>query len=316
VKLSLAEATAQTLYGRSRLAYRYGHDLSFPLDVQTPKTIRQSTLEVCLKEAGTLKILYEKRHRAEEVSSGRMETVPVVPWSALSRVRAGDDYLLTFVLCWNGKTGTPKRGTALSQLITLVGEYAFDRVEESSPDLVPLNDANRDREFWHRVWDQTFEERGLTRVRLSCDYCYVLEGQRTGNARMQTKSRLEMDEKSRRHEGKLKSGMILSPDALSKIISRVLGSADQPLSDAQLDALRTPDFVDRFNQTAKTQVDFKGRRGESAALWVYPEMKLRDVVLKKISNVNEYGHVQNFEEETVKFPMPAMVHFVGASSAS
>lgn len=316
VKLTFAETTTQTLYGRSRLAYRYGQDLSFPLDVETPKPIRQATLEVTLKEAGTLKILYEKRHRVDEVSSGRMDTVPTIPWNALSNVRAGDDYLLTFVLCWNGKKGNPKRGTALSQLITLVSEYAFDRVEESSPELVPLNDANRDREFWHRIWEETFKDRGLTRVRFSCDYCYVLEGQRTGNARMQTKTRLEDNADSRRSEGKLKSGMILSADALNKLIPRVSGNGEAPLSDAQLDALRTPDFVDRFNQAAKTQVDFKGRRGESAALWVYPEMKLHEVVLKKIGSVNEHGHVEAFEEEAVKFPMPAMVHFVGASSAS
>ena len=316
VKLAFAETSAQSLYGRSRLAYRYGQDLSFPLDLETPKPIPRATLEVCLKEAGTLKIVYEKVHRVDELTSGRMETVPTVPWSALSKVHVGDDYLLTFALCWNGKKGVPKRGTALSQLITLVGEYAFDRVEESSPDLVPLKDTTRDREFWHRIWEQTFDARGLTRVRLSCDYCYVLEGQRTSNARMETKAKVADDAESRRREGTLKSGMILSADALSKLIPRVSGGADQPLSDEQLDALRTPDFVDRFNQAAKTQVEFKGRRGESAALWVYPEMKLREVVLKKIGDVNEHGHVRSFEEETVRFPMPAMIHFVGASSAS
>ena len=316
VKLSLSETSPQTLYGRSRLAYRYGQDLSFPLDVDTPKTLRNATLEVCLKEASTLKLVHEKRHRVDEVPAGPVEPTPTIPWSALSKVRAGDDYLLSLTLCWNGKKGSPKRGTAVTQLITLVNEYAFDRVEDASPDLVPLNDANRDREFWHRVWEQTFDDRGLTRVRMSCEYSYVLEGPRTGNARMQTKAKLADDKESRRREGTLKSGLILSPDALSKLIPRLSSGADQPLSEEQLEALRTPDFVDRFNQSAKTQVDFKGRRGESAALWVYPEMKLREVVLKKIGSVNEHGHVQGFEEETVRFPMPAMVHFVGASSAS
>jgi hypothetical protein len=133
---------------------------------------------------------------------------------------------------------------------------------------------------------------------------------------MQTKGKSQPDQETRRREGHLKSGMILSPDALSKLVPRVSGGKDQPLSDAQLTALRTPDFVDRFNQAAKSQVEFKGRRGESAALWVYPEMKLREVVLKKIGRVNEHGHVQSFEEETVRFPMPAMVHFVGTGSAS
>lgn len=316
VELALTGTSPHTLYGRSRLAYRYGQDLSFPLDVKTPRPLRNATLEVSVKEAATLRIVHEKRHRLDEVVDGPLEPVPSVPWNALSRLRAGDDYLLSLVLCWPGRKGAPKRGTALSQLITLVGDYAFDRVEDSAPDLVALDDADRDREFWHKVWDQTFADRGLTRVRMSCEYCYVLEGQRHANARMPTKTRLQDDAASRRREGSLKGGLILSADALNTLLPRVSSGAEQPLADAQLDALRMPDFVDRFNQCAKTQVDFKGRRGESAALWVYPEMKLREVVLKKIGSVNAHGHVETFEEETVRFPMPAMVHFVGASSAS
>ena len=317
VKLKLADTSSQTLFGRSRLAYKHGQDLSFPIDVETPKPLRDATLETCLKEAATLKVLYEKQTRIDRVASGPLDLAPKIPWSALSRIRAGDDYMLTIALCWTSAKGGPKRGTSLSQLITIVSDYAFDRVEESSPELVPLKDANRDREFWHRVWDQTFKDRGLTRVRFACEYCYVLEGQRPGNARMETKARVETsDDESSRSQGHLKSGMILSPDALNKLIPRVSNGSDQPLPEAQLDALRTPDFIERFNQSAKTQVDFKGRRGESVALWIYPEMKLREIVLKKIGTVNPNGHVQEFEEEVVRFPMPAMVHFVGTSSAS
>ena len=315
VKLQLAETTSQTLYGRSRLAYRYGQNLSFPLDVETPKRIGGGVLEISLKESATLRIVYEKQHKIGEIASGPLDMVPTIPWSALSKVRAGDDYMLTLAVCWAGSKGGPKRGTALSQLITLVSEYAFDRVEESAPEMVPLKDANRDREFWHRIWDQTFQERGLTRLRLSCEYCYVLDGERQNNARMETKLRVEKGNETTRTEGQLKSGMILSPDTLNKLVTRISAGADGPLPEAQLDALRTPDFLDRFNQLAKTQVDFKGRRGESAALWVYPEMKLREVVLKKIGVVNPNGHVQSFEEAVVRFPMPAMVHFVGTGSS-
>jgi hypothetical protein len=315
VKLSLLDTTPQTIYGRSRLAYHYGRDLSFPLAVETPRPIAQGTLEITLKEAATLKVLYEKRLRVADVANGPLATVPVVPWSALSRLRAGDDYLLGLALSWPGARGGPRRGTAVSQLVTLVRDYAFDRIEESSPSLVPLADATRDRDFWHRIWDRAFEARGLTRVRLACSYCYVLESERTSNVRMETKSKLEESAETKRHEGKLKSGMILSPDALSRLIPRLSGNRRPALSEAQLAALRTPDFVDRFNQEAKTEVEFKGRRGESAALWAYPELKLCEVVLKRVAKVNEHGHIEGLDEETVTFPLPAIVHFVGASSA-
>jgi hypothetical protein len=316
VKLAFAGTTSQTLYGRSRLAYRFGQDLGFPIDVETPKPIRNATLEITLKEAASLKLLHEKRQPVSNVEAGELSQSPSIPWHAISKARAGEDYLVTVTLCWNGKKGSPKRGTSISQMITLVDDYAFDRVEDASPDLVPLSDWTRDRDFWHRVWDESFNARGLTRVRLSCEYCYVLEGQRTTNARMETRTKFTADKDASRREGQLKAGMILSPDALNRLLPRLSNGDQRALPDAQLHALRTPDFIDRFNQAAKTQVDLKGRRGESAALWIYPEMKLREVVLKRIGNVNEHGHVQDFEEETVKFPMPAMVHFVGASSAS
>jgi hypothetical protein len=311
--LRLTDGPAPTLYGRSRLAYMYGQDLAFPLELETPKPIREAVLEVSLKEADTLRVLYEKVQPVGGLSGGAIEPAPRIPWSALSKTRAGEDYLLTFVLCWKPKGGSGKRGTSTSQLITLVSEYAFDRVEDSSPDLVSLANPTSYGDYWHKVWDRTFEGRGMTRVRFSCDYCYVLDGDRTSNGRMESKSKLAESAESRREEGKLKSGMVLSPDVLNKLISSI--SDGTPLTEGQLEALRSPDFVDRFNQAAKTQVDFKGRGGDSVALWVYPEMKMQNVVLKRVSSVGEHGDVQAFEEETVVFPMPALAHFVGASSA-
>ena len=313
VKLSLGETQPQSLYGRTRLAYHYGQDLTFPLSVDTPAPLRKAILEITLKEAATLKVIYETSQRIEDVRSGAMDSMPKIGWNSLSKAKAGEDYLLTFVLCWEAAKGGQKRGTALSQMITLVPDYAFDRVEDTSPALIPLSNPTSDGEFWHKVWERTFEGSGLTRVRLACDYCYVLDGHRNGNARMETKSKSAANAESMREEGKLKSGMILSPDILNKLTPRL--SDREPLTDEQLEALRSPDFADRFNQAARTQVDFKGRRGESAALWIYPEMKVQQVVLKRVSSVNENGHVEGFEEETVAFPIPALAHFVGASSA-
>jgi hypothetical protein len=219
-------------------------------------------------------------------------------------------------LCWQARQGPqrgPKRGTALTQLITLVGEYSFDRIDESTPDMVPLGDLSRDRDYWHKVWEQTFAANGLSRDRFSCDYCYVLEGGRSSHARMETKLRLDRDGETRRHEGQLKAGMILSPDGLNRLLTRL---SEQPLSPEQLAALRTPDFMDRVSQAGRAQVEFKGRQGDSVTLWVYPEVRLQEVVLRKSAQVNEHGHVLEFAEETVRFPIPVLAHFVGTSSAS
>ena len=225
VKLSLCRDDVADVYGRSRLAVPLRSGLVVPAGCRdAQRRSRNATLEVCLKEA------WHAEDRPREAP--RVDSVELAPSNRRPRSRgapsrrfapATTTALVDAVL--ERQERQPKRGTAVTQLITLVNEYAFDRVEDASPDLVPLNDVDRDREFWHRVWDQTFDERGLTRVRLSCEYCYVLEGPAHGQRPDADEDEDRRRQGVARREGKLKSGMILSPDALSRLIPRLSSGA-------------------------------------------------------------------------------------------
>ena len=111
---------------------------------------------------------------------------------------------------------------------------------------------------------------------------------------------------------RLKAGMILSPYALNALIPQI--SEHPTLSEEHLDALRTPDFAARCSQAARTQVKMRGRPGTGAALWVYPEVKMQRVVLQKAAEVNDAGHVLELTEESAHFPLPALVHVIGAAT--
>jgi hypothetical protein len=303
------------VYGRSRIAYRFGQTLGFPVKVDAPRPIRRGVVQVVVKDSETLEVLDHKKWVVKDVKPGSLLDVVRLPWARLTSLKSGEDYLVAVSLSWKNKSGA-RVGTCREMLITLVGAYCFDRVEQSG-DLLYLDDPTTHREFWHKVWAVTFNE-GLKHVIFDARYYYTLEGDRTAIARMKT---LTQTQKTglKREAGKLKSGMILSPDALKNLISRLPASAAGPSQtttpdDEVMAALRTPDFEDRFSQVAQATLDFRGRDGENAALWVYPVVKLQRVVMKKVETVDQNGNVSGMSEQSFLFPMPVMAQFVGLSS--
>jgi hypothetical protein len=313
VRLDFTGLTSLMLEGRSRVLYRNGEDMAFPLTVQTPRPISQGTLQLLIKDPVTLNIVVEKTFPVENVDSGDLAVVPKLSRDRLLALKPNEDYLVCVALIWQGKPkgSTRKKsiGTSITQLITVLGDYAFDRIEGEAK-VVPLNDVATYRNYWHKIW-QTELSKDVRRVQLACKYYYVLEGDRTQNARMETL--LKLDEKQGpQQNGKLKTGLILSPERLNDLLPQV--SNHPRLTNAELMALKTIDFKNRFSHAARMEVKFKGKAGHTVALWVYPELKLQRIVLKKAENVDEKGHVVELADHPIHFPMLAHVHFIGASS--
>ncbi|MEW5918521.1 MAG: hypothetical protein AB1762_19115, partial [Gemmatimonadota bacterium] len=116
------------------------------------------------------------------------------------------------------------------------------------------------------------------------------------------------DERVRR--GRLKSGMTTTLAALNELIPQI--STGKALNEAHLEALRSSDFVARFNTAARTRAALSGKAGVSAALWVYPEVKLHEIVLFKAASTDADSHVRELTEERVHFPIPVTLHVIGA----
>ncbi len=307
VKLSFDDAESQVLFGRSRVLYRKDRALQFPLSVNTPKTITGARLVLQIKHPDTLAVVVEDGEDVGELSSGPIPLVPRIDETMTARLEPNQDYIVLATLLWKNKK-KQQVGTSMQQRITVIGEYSFDRVEEGG-DLVAATDFEQYRDLWHKIWQGDFAS-GSHSARLDCRYYLVLNPKRTNNARLDT----HVESKNGDLGGKLRAGMEYSPYVLNHLLTRLVPEA-QPLSDAEIEALSGHDFVERFNQAAQFSGKLKGRRGESGALWVYPEFKIQSLVLTQAEDVDENGNVHTLNERRVRFPMPVMMHFVGVKGA-
>lgn len=109
----------------------------------------------------------------------------------------------------------------------------------------------------------------------------------------------------------MKSGMAYSLDGLNQLIPSLVPGASM-LTEEELKTLRTDDFKERFNQAGQYNAEVRGRNGDTGMIWVYPEMKLQTLVLKTIQATNIHGLITGFGEKRVPFPLPVLVHFIGA----
>jgi len=311
VQLKFTDTTTLMINGRSRLLYRYDQEIAFPLTVETPRPISKGIVQLLVKHPETLEVLIEEKYRLENITSGSLATTPKLSPEQLRSLSPNQDYLVCAALVWQATSSTTQEkkrlGTSLSQLITLVSDYSFDRIEGTA-EVVPLNDVDRFRDYWHKVWERQFSD-AVQQVSLDCKYYLTLESDRTNHARMETLTKFEGNGATHQ-EGKLKTGLLMSPHRLNELLPQI---SDHPsLSEAELEALLSPEFKQQCSYAARSQVEFNGRKGDTVALWAYPEMKLQRVLLKQVRQTNANGQVLALAEHEVYFPIPAIVHFVGA----
>ena len=307
VELNFVGASPVMIHGRSRVCYRKGEDIAFAFDVKTPRTISDASVAVLVKDPSTRNILVRKRIAVTQIVNGRLPARIAFSGDDLKSVASGEEYLVCAYLTWKNARNKII-GTSRTQMITLIGEYIFDRVEHGS--VVPLNDVAKFRPFWHKAWQGSFDT-ALFKVDFEGKYIYALEPKRTANAPIETTLSSEGSEGHVR-KARLRTGMTTSLSALNALIPLI--SNGQSLNEAQLSALSASDFVARFNTGARFNAVLSGRPGVTAALWIYPEVNLHEVVLFKAASIDADAHVRELVEERVKFPIPVTVHVIGTRS--
>lgn len=305
VHLQMDEIQTQVVFGRETTLYQHNGPLQFPLTVETPQAINDAEVMLQIKQADNLRIVHETSEPVGAVSSGPLELIPRVESEVTQSLDANKQHIVILTLLWRNRRGQ-LRGSSVQHSFNLMGTYRFDRVEESS-ELIALDDRQTYRDYWHQIWESSFSKE-TRRVDIQSRYYLTLDPQRNRNARVDSQVRTEQN--GPKAQIRLRAGYEYSLFALNHLLTR-LAPEQPPLNDDALQALASDDFVERFNQAAQHQGQMRGRPGEAAALWVYPEFKLQTLVMVKAGQVNENGNITELGEERIQFPMPVMIHFVG-----
>lgn len=309
VRLRLEGVKTQVVFGRSLSLYQQGSVWQFPLSIDTPQPIRSAELMIQLKRADNLRVVHESSDVFDIPGSGPLELVPRIESQVTEGLLPQQDYIVVLTLTWPNSKGQ-RRGTSIQHAVSLMGQYRFDRIEEDG-ELIPLNNRETYRDYWHEVWNHSFD-RETRRIECQTRYYLTLNPERHRNARVDVDIRRET--KNSRQHLRLRSGYEYSLFALNHLLGR-LAPDQQPLDETLLEAIASSDFVERFNQAAQHQAEFRGRPGDNVALWVFPVIRLQTLVLVKAEGVDENGNLGNLIEERVKFPMPVMMHFVGVKQS-
>lgn len=307
VRLGLADLVPVELCGYPQVAFSHGGPITLAVSVQAPRPIPRARLTVRVKHAWTLRVIAERSWSFAKVAPGRLPRPVTLPPTVTSRLRPGGEYLIDLTLRWRGRE-RPLSAT-ICQLIRVAGAATFDSVDTGGRP-IRLDDVDRDRAWWHRVWGVDLADR-TGRVTADLSYTYRLTGGANHNERAETTERTGSD--GRTPHAELTGALDVSLGELSRLCRRLTGAAFDYRTMA---ALGDPSFAHAFDRTAHTSVSIRGRRGGRVEVWVWPEVKLHTAMLRVPGRISPLtGQILSFETAGVSVPIPALAHVVSTRSA-
>ena len=313
------------LQQNERVVYQHGKLLTIPFRVATDRPnppdrpIPKAIVQVSIQETEHLTVLWEKEFRLKDVLiHSLVNTVTILP-EECQNLPVNQDLKVEITFLWQGKDRQKTYGIVKNQFITLVKESIFHRMGDKTGATTALNDLVKYRSLWHKIWEGGYTESRRWHIDFDAKYYYAFDGKEETTARLETRLQVIEDNvrageempPRRKVRAKLKSGMKLTAEALNTLLPN-LGYA--LLLPDQLEAIKALNLQPYMNQTARIHVEMKGKSGDTASLWVYPEMDMHEVHLLQVSQTNEHGQVTAMSEQTVHFPRPAAIHFIGTQS--
>jgi hypothetical protein len=275
-----------------------------------PKAI----VRVVVKDPSDQRVLAEKVVKQKGLAANA--TVPV-PFTAqeLAGVPTGRPVSLLAEIRWQASGGERK---ALGSLEAAFTDRLF--VKARGGDAGPereLIDMNRFRAFWNKLWESPplAEGKRLWGLDVTAKYTVLLTTDQPSNGLMETRISAEPPDResvSLRTVGKMKAGIELSVDELSKLA--VLWDGESILDADHLAAFRTAGFAQGNASEAITNVKLEGHREERGLVWVVPVLKLVAFTLGTVQSTDGNGQVTATGEEPAHFPLPTALRVLTLAS--
>ncbi len=276
----------------------------------------KALVQVQIRNHNDTKVIVDKKFPLTNIIPGQLIDQLRLEPHDLNALPCDCDLLVHFSFAWKDNKNVTK-GVRKTHAILFTDGYVMGRIGETIKNGIPLNNINTHRNFWHKVWEsKTAGDR--SKVNIICKYFLHYDGKSRQNAFIETKTieSKSSDERNEYEKGevflKMKSGMEISPTSLNQVLPSI-GSYPS-LSDQQLKALCNYEFKKQVDSAAQTQLKFRNKEGEASSLWVYPEVDLFKLTLKKANNINAYGNVLDTVDEQVVFVRPTSIHFIGTKN--
>jgi hypothetical protein len=311
--------------GKDRVVYDRKQRIHIPVKVMTSgKTngeklthIPKGIFQLIIQDGDSMKVLLQKKFKLKDVTIGSSIQDITLDSDELKRLPLNKD--LKLELTFNWKKGDKIQGTFRNHYIWVSDGYLYQRTGNNIKQHFALSDVSKFRNYWHKVWEGGPETHARWKVEFECKYYYQLNEKDATIKKLETKKKTVSDSAAKPDEGdyrrkitgKLKSGMEISLAAYNELLSQ---HQLTPLNPAQLTAFIGQDFVKESATAARASVDFKGKKGETAALWAYPEGNIQSYVLGKATTVSPSGMITAAQEEEVFFPRFSTIHFIGTKS--
>ncbi len=320
ISINFIQTDPITVFGKPKFVYQTTAGIKLKLsvkdtvDIQPKSVIPQVIIQLMIKDSITVQLLFEKKFKLKNVVVGN-EIALDLTTDELNGLPKNKDLLIGANFIWRSKDTNSNSGTYTNHFISLSDGYILKEMGPAVTEEKPLNDVVEHRVFWHKIWEGGGN---LKRWVLGLDskYLCIYKYNLPTNGRMET--RIKIDENAGDEEGrlnlagKMRTGLEVSPVELNKLLPTI--SSYPSLDTEQLQALMTDELENEMNQEANVRIEMKGKKGERGVLWVYPELKVHEFILQKVTGINDNGQVMTTTDETVHFPRVSSFHFIGAKT--
>ncbi|UII31263.1 hypothetical protein LVD17_23510 [Fulvivirga ulvae] len=322
VSIKFLNARGMSVAGKEKVVYDKRSKISLPVELKInakagkTATIPKGIFQLIIQDGDTMEVLLEKKYKEKNIALAVPLSIVNISPDEAKVLPVNKD--LKVELTFNWKKGDKTLGTFMNHYILLTDGYLFQRAGSEFTNHFALNDVNQYRNYWHKIWEGGPTSHERWKIDFECKYYYHLNEEDANIRKLSTKKKKvsdtadnEEDDYRRKIKARLKSGMEISLEAYNELLKL----HDLPALDQEkLNAFRSQEFAKQAAVAARFSADFRGRKGETSALWAYPEGNFQTYTLSKVLAADATGLVIEVQEEEVQFPKFSSVHFIGTQS--
>jgi hypothetical protein len=300
--------------GADHVVFAKGQPIALKLKLAVGEPVPSTPLpkaivRVCVKDCSDQTLFAETISKQTNLPANGIVTVPFTA-AEVAGVQAGQPVSLLAEIRWLGSSGREHKALGSLECVFVSRHFVTERGAAVGPE-VELTDMNRYRAFYNKLWESPVldaaapnQRKLLWKLDANLKYSVLIAPEHASNGSMETRFLVAPDDRDSvadRTAGRMKGGMELSIDELSKLAP--LWDGEAALDPERLDAFRTADFAKASSGELVDHVKLNGRHGERGLVWVVPVFQMVNYTLGTVQSTDDAGQVTAIAAEPARMPM-------------